>query len=185
MPFEKCNVPTTFQQIEVVLKGLLWKECFKYIDDVSVSSPDCKGHIGHLQEVSDRFRKAGLRLKTKKFSVLKSTVSYLRHLVTSEGIQPDPKKISRVISYPAPTDINEVRSFLGLANYYRRFVPGVSQIAAPLHSLLKKEAHSYWSTDCERAFYQLKQLLTSAPVWHIYPRFNSEHRFILETDTSA
>ena len=106
-----------------------------------VSSPDFESHLAHLQEVFDRLCKAGLRLKTKKCRFLKPTVSYLGHLVTSEGIQPDPKKTSRVVGYPAPTDINEVRSFLGLSSYYRRFVPGFAQIAAPLHCLLKKEAH--------------------------------------------
>ena len=185
MPFGMCNAPATFQRlIEVVLTGLLWKECFAYIDDVLVSSPDFESHLAHLQKVFDRLRKAGLRLKTKKCRFLKPTVSYLGHLVTSEGIQPDPEKTSRVIGYPAPTDINEVRSFLGLASYYRRFVPGFAQIAAPLHSLLKKEAHFYWSPECQRAFERLKQLLTSAPVL-AYPRFNSEHPFILETDASA
>ena len=111
-------------------------------------------------------------------------MSYLGHLVTSEGIQPDPEKTSRVIGYPVPADINAVRSFLGLASYYRKFVPGFAQIAAPLHSLLEKEAHFYWSMECQRAFEQLKQLLTSAPVL-AYPRFNSEHPFILETDARA
>ena len=185
MPFGMCNAPATFQRlIEVVLAGLLWKEWIAYIDDVLVSSPDFESHLVHLQEVFDRLCKAGLRLKTKKCRFLKSTVSYLGHLVMSEGIQPDPEKTSRVISYPAPTDINEVRSFLGLASYYRRFVPGFSQVAAPLHCLLKKEAHFYWSMECQRALEQLKQLLTSAPVL-AYPRFNSEHPLILETDASA
>ena len=140
-----------------------------------VSSPDFESHLAHLQEVFDRLCKAGLRLKTKKCRFLKPTVSYLGHLVTSEGIQPDPKKTSRVVGYPAPTDINEVRSFLGLSSYYRRFVPGFAQIVAPLHSLLKKEAQFYWSPECQRAFERLK----SAPVL-AYPRFNSEHLSFLK-----
>ena len=107
MPFGMCNASTTFQRlIEVVLTGLLWKECFTYMDDVLVSSPDFESHLTHLQKVFDRLRKAGLRLKTKKCRFLKPTLSYLGHLVTSEGIQPDPEKTSRVIGYPAPTDIN-------------------------------------------------------------------------------
>ena len=98
MPFGMCNTAVTFQRlIEVVLTGLLWKECFAYIDDVLVSSPDFGSHLAHLQEVFHRLRKAGLRLKTKESSFLKSTVSYLGHLLTSDGIQPDPEKTSRVI----------------------------------------------------------------------------------------
>ena len=89
MPFGMCNA--TFQRlIEVVLTGLLWKVCLTYIDDVLVSSPDFESHLAHLQEVFNRLRKVGLRLKTKKCRFLKPTVSYLGHLVTSEGIQPDP-----------------------------------------------------------------------------------------------
>ena len=89
MPFGMCNA--TFQRlIEVVLTGLLWKVCLTYIDDVLVSSPDFESHLAHLQEVFNRLRKAELRLKTKKCRFLKPTVSYLGHLVTSEGIQPDP-----------------------------------------------------------------------------------------------
>ena len=114
-------MPATFQWlIEVVLTGLLWKKCFVYIDDVLVSSPEFESHLAHLQEVFDGLRNAGLRFKTKKCRFLKPTVSYLGHLVTSEGIQPDTEKASRVIGYPAPTDI-KVRRFLGLASYYRRF----------------------------------------------------------------
>ena len=136
MPFGMCNAPATVQQlIKVVLMGLLWKECFAYINDMLVSSPDAESHLAHLQEVFDRLHKAGLRLKTKKCRFLKPTVSYFANLVTSEGIQPDPEKTNQVIGYPAPTDINEVRSFLGLARYYRRFVPRFGQIAAPLHSI--------------------------------------------------
>ena len=185
MPFGICNAPATFQRLmEVVLSGLLWKECFAYLDDVLVSSPDFKSHLAHLQEVFNHLCKAGLKLKTKKCRFLKLTVSYLGHLITSEGIQPDPEKTSRVANYPTPTDVNEVRSFLGLASYYRRFVPGFSQIAAPLHSLLKKGAQFYWSVECQDAFQKLKQLLISAPVLS-YPRFDPNHPFILETDASA
>ena len=148
MPFGMCNAPATFQQlIEVLLAGLLQKECLAYIDDVLVSSSE-----------SSHPSPGGF---------LKPTVSYLGHFVTSEGIQPDPEKTSQVIGYPAPTDINEARSFLGLASYYRRFVPEFAQIAALLHNLLEKEAHYYWSPESQQAFEQLKQLLTSALFRHI------------------
>jgi hypothetical protein len=185
MPFGMCNAPATFQRLmEVVLADLLWKECFAYIDDILVSTRDFRGHLKTLQEVFNRIRKAGLRLKAKKCQFLKTSVSYLGHLVTREGIQPDPAKTDKVVNYPLPTNVNEVRSFLGLASYYRRFVPGFSQIATPLHCLLKKDAEFYWSVECQQAFEQLKSKLSTAPVL-AYPRFNTEHPFILETDASG
>ena len=96
----------------------------------------------------------------------------------------DTPKTDKITCYPTPTNVGEVRSFLGLASYYRRFIPSFSQLAAPLHTLLKKGVEFYWSVDCEQAFQKLKQRLTTAPVWS-YPQFNKECPFILETNASG
>ena len=111
-------------------------------------------------------------------------MSYLGHVITPDGIKPDPGKTDKITRYPTPTNVGEVRSFLGLASYYRRFIPGFSQIAAPLHTLLKKGIEFYWSVECEQAFQNLKQKLTTAPILS-YPQFSKERPSILETDASG
>lgn len=132
MPFGMCNAPATFQRLmEVVLAGLLWKSCFAYIDDVLVYSQTFEDHLHHLYQVLARLRQAGLRLKAKKCLFLRSEVPYLGHVVTQEGIKPDPTKTEKVKHYPTSKDVSEVRQFLGLASYYR-FVPEFARIASPL-----------------------------------------------------
>ena len=185
MPFGMCNAPATFQRLmEVVLGGLLWKNCFVYIDDVLVCSRTFEEHLTHLQQVLSRLREAGLRLKAKECLFLRQEVTYLGHLVTPYGVTPDPAKTSKIQDYPRPVDVTQVRQFLGLASYYRRFVSGFAKTASPLHALLKKNAQFNWMTDCEDAFIGLKEALVHTPVL-MYPQFNGQHPFILETDAST
>lgn len=169
--------------MQVVLSGLEGTSCFVYLDDILIASRSFEEHLGHLREVFERLRKAGLRLKPKKCHLLRAEVYYLGHVVSSTGIKPDPAKIETVRSYPVPTDVTKVRQFLGLASY-RRFIPRFAQIAHSLHALTKKGAEFQWSSDCQVAFERLKELLISAPVLS-YPRFGSEQEFILETDASG
>ena len=131
-----------------------------------------------------RLRKAGLRLKAKKCLFLREEVPYLGHVVTKQGIRPDPGKVITVKEYPVPIDATQVRQFLGLTSYYRRFVPDFSKIAAPLHCLLKKDALFQWTNECQEAFERLKSSIVTSPVL-AYPQFKSEHPFIVETDASA
>ena len=185
MPFGMCNAPATFQRLmEVILSDLLWKSCFVYIDDVLICSRSFDDHLKHLEQVLQRLQDAGLRLKAKKCLFLRQEVPYLGHVVTKDGIRPDPAKTEKMRGYPTPTDVSQVRQFLGLASYYRRFVPGFARIASPLHALLKKDAVFQWGTECDMAFQQLKQALISAPVL-AYPQFSSLNPFILETDAST
>ena len=145
MPFGLCNAPATFQRlIEVVLAGLVWKCCFAYIDDVLVCSHTFEDHLSHIEQVFARLRQAGLRLKPKKCLFLREEVPYLGYIVTRSGIMPDPTKTDKIQHYPEPIDVTKVRQFLGLASYYRRFVPGFAKEAAPLHALLK-EATFQWT----------------------------------------
>lgn len=184
MPFGLCNAPATFQRVmQRVLAGLEWKSCFIYLDDVLVASPSFSEHIGHLREVFTRLRAANLRLKPTKCGLLKDEVSFLGHVVSTKGIQPDPTKTEKMKSYPRPTTAMEVRRFLGLASYYRRFVSGFATIAAPLRNLIKKDVVFHWDEKTEDSFNQLKQALLSAPLL-VYPRFGPDSTFILETDAS-
>ena len=121
MPFGLCNAPATFQHLmQVVLAGLEGKTCFVYVDDILVCSKTFEEHLQHLEQVFERLRKAGLTLKPKKCSFLKKEVIYLGHVISSQGIAPDPAKTHY---YPVPTDLAKLRQFLGFASHYRRFIP--------------------------------------------------------------
>ena len=185
MPFGLCNGPATFQRLmEIVLAGLEWKCCVVYVDDILVCSKSLEEHKEHLQRVFERLRQAGLKLKPSKCSFLCREVVFLGHVISANGVSPDPAKTKKVRDYPVPVDVSSVRQFLGLASYYRRFVPGFSKIAAPLYALTKKSVTFSWSDECQKAFDRLKQLLCSAPVL-AYPLFGSQHQFIVETDASV
>jgi len=108
-------------------------------------------------------------------------VKYLGHVLTPEGLRTNPATVSAVREFPVPTNLKEVRQFLGLSSFYRRFINGFTAIAQPLHQLTRKEVHFRWSIECQQAFDTLKQLLTSAPVL-AYPRV--EDTFVLETNAS-
>ena len=127
-------------------------------------------------------RGAGLRLKPKKCTFAQPSVEYLGHVVSAEGIHTDPRKLQAVRNYPAPMDLKSLRSFLGLCSYYRRFVPGFSKVAAPLHALTRKDVGYVWTQDCQESFEKLRDLLVSAPLLS-YPDFQKP--FILETDASG
>ena len=133
-----------------------------------------------------RLRLAGLRLKPQKCLFLQEKVPYLGYIVTRDGIMPDQAKTEKILSYPVPVDVTRVRQFLGLASYYRRFVPGFAKAAAPLHALLKKDAKFYWTEHSQESFDCLKKLLvtTVTPIL-AYPQFQSEHPFILKTDANT
>ena len=130
LSFGLTNAPPQFQRLmSRVLHGLEWKVCLVYIDDVIVFSATFEEHISRLKLVFDRLREANLKLKPSKCNFARSTVNYLGFLVSSDGIAPDPTKLDAVQSFPTPTTVKEVRSFLGLCNYYRRFVKDFAQIA--------------------------------------------------------
>ena len=182
MPFGLCNAPGTFQRLmECVLRGLTWQIALIYLDDVLVYSRTFEEHLHHLRLVFDRFRAAGLKLKPSKCHFGQRQVKYLGHVITSEGIQPDPEKIKVVQEYPVPKSVKDVRAFMGLTNYYRKFVKGFAHIASPLHDLTKKGASFLWTDDCQKAFETLKTALTQAPIL-AYPDFTQP--FQLATDAS-
>ena len=165
MPFGLCNTPGTFQRLmECVLRGLTWQIALIYLDDVLVYSRTFDEHLQHLRLVFDRFRTAGLKLKPSKCHFGQKQVNYLGHVITRDGIQPDPEKIKVVQEYPVPRTVKDVRAFMGLTNYYRKFVKDFAHIASPLHDLTKKGAAFLWTEECQTAFETLKQALTEAPI---------------------
>ena len=182
MPFGLCNAPSTFARLmELVLKGLHWKICLIYLDDVIVMGRTFEEELERLKEVFERLARAGLKLKPKKCFLFQKRVSYLGHVVTEEGIAADPEKVEQVRTWPTPENSTEVKSFLGLASYYRRFIPDFSTIAKPLYKLTEAKAEFAWTEQCQLAFDSLKGLLTSGRVL-AYP--TREGKFVLDTDAS-
>jgi len=180
-----CDAPATFQRLmQKVLSGLEYKCCFIYLDDVLVASKTFEDHLAHLREVFSRLRSSNLRLKPRKCELIRDRVPFLGHVVSARGIEPDPAKTERIVNYPMPTDVTEVRRFLGLASYYRRFVPKFASVAAPIHALTKKNVPIQWTDECESSFNQLKSALSTSPVL-VYPKFGPGQSFILETDAST
>ena len=152
-----------------------------YLDDIHIFSETFEAHLVHLQQVLDHFKVAGLRLKPSKCHFISQSVEYLGHLITPQGISPNPNQVSAIKEFPTPKSLKEVRQFLGLASYYRRFICGFATIAHSLHSLTQKDAIFQWSPECQQAFQQLKDALISPPVL-AYPNFSTS--FTLETDAS-
>ena len=182
MPFGLCNAPSTFAKLmELVCKGLHWKICLIYLDNVIVMGRTFEEELERLKEVFERLARAGLKLKPKKCFLFQKRVSYLGHVVTEEGIAADPEKVEQVRTWPTPENSTEVKSFLGLASYYRRFIPDFSTIAKPLYKLTEAKAEFAWTEQCQLAFDSLKGLLTSGRVL-AYP--TREGKFVLDTDAS-
>jgi len=182
LSFGLTNAPPQFQRLMArVLHGLEWKVCLIYIDDIIIFSRTFEEHLSRLSLVFDRLRQANLKLKPSKCHFAQSSVNFLGFVVSSKGILPDPDKISAVKSFHVPKSVRDVRSFLGLCNYYRRFVKDFAKIASPLNRLTRKDISFVWSPECETAFISLKDRLCSPPILS-YPDF--ERPFHLYTDAS-
>lgn len=182
MPFGLCNAPATFERLmERVLSGLTWKTCLVYLDDIITFSKTFEEHIDRLDQVFKRIAEANLKLNQSKCIYLQREVSFLGHIISEHGVSTDPKKIETVKNWPTPRKVKDVRSFLGLCSYYRKFVQGFSTIASPLHKLTEKKEEFRWTKECEVAFETLKKLLTITPVL-AYPTANDN--FVLDVDAS-
>ena len=164
-----------------ILHGLEWKICLIYIDDIIIFSKSFEEHLSRLSLVFQRLRGANLKLKPSKCHFARNSVNFLGFVVSSNGVSPDTDKIEAVRSFPVPKCVKDVRSFLGLCNYYRRFVEGFAKIASPLNRLTRKNVGFVWSSDCDVAFKELKNRLCSPPILS-YPDF--EKPFHLYTDAS-
>jgi hypothetical protein len=182
MPFGLCNAPSTFQRcMELVLRGLQWKILLIYLDDIILYSSTLAEHFEQLDVVMTRLSAAGLKLKPSKCELVRSEVLFLGHIVGQDGVKPNPKTIEAISSWKPPRNVKEVRSYLGLCNYYRQFIHRFSDIAAPLTRLTKKDAEFLWTIQCQEAYETLKKALCTAPVL-AYPMPTGQ--YILDTDAS-
>ena len=183
MPFGLCNAPATFSRLmDHMLTGLKWEICLAYLDDLIVFSRTWEEHLDRLHQVLTRIRETGVKLQPSKCTLARDAVDFLGHTVSSRGIQPNPALLQAIRDIPAPGSIRDLRSFLGLTGYYRRFVPGYAKIAQPLTSLLQQGQPWVWGEAQQTAFRDLEERLLREPVT-AYPDFRLPFR--LYTDASA
>ena len=183
MPFGLTNSGASFQRLMGhILRGLEYRFALIYIDDIIIFSESVEEHLAHLEEVFRRLREANVKLNPKKCSLVKQKVEYLGHVVTPDGVIPNPEKVRVVREFPIPKNLKELRAFMGLANYSRRFVKDFAHIANPSNALSKKGVKFVWTQACADAFDKLKSALVSAPIL-AYPDFKKE--FLLFVDASS
>lgn len=165
MPFGLTNAPAAFMDLmNRVFSLYLDRFVIVFIDDILVYSRSEKEHAKHLRIILRTLENSQLYAKFSKCEFWLDKVGFLGHVVSAEGVSVDPQKVEAVSNWRRPTTVTEIRSFLGLAGYYRRFVKDFSKIAAPLTRLTKKGVKFEWSDQCEKSFQELKNCLTSAPV---------------------
>ncbi|KMQ82914.1 enzymatic polyprotein endonuclease reverse [Lasius niger] len=183
MQFGLKNAPATFQRLmDNVLSGLQGNELFVYMDDIVIYARSLKEHEVKFNKLMQRLRTANLKLQPDKCEFLRHEVAYLGHIIGADGVKPDPNKIKSIAEFPTPKTEKNIKQFLGLAGYYRRFIPQFSKTAKPLTDLLKKNNTFNWQQRQSEAFNILKTALCSEPVLQ-YPDFTKS--FILTTNASG
>ena len=174
---------STFERLmEQTMKGLQWRTCLLYIDDLICFSKTEAEHATRLEEIFSRLRDAGLKIKVSKSKVMQREVEFLGHVVSSEGVKMDPGKVSAILNMTEPGNAKEVRAVMGMFSYYRQYIPNLSTLAAPLFELMKKNARFDFNHKCRVAFQLLKDEVASDRIM-AYP--NPERPYILDTDCSG
>lgn len=182
LPFGLTSAPATFQGVmNDVLAKLLRRNVLVFVDDILVYSTSLEDHVSHLRQVFQILTDHQLKVKHSKCSFAQSKLAYLGHIISTNGVATDDEKITAVRNWPVPTSVKELRSFLGLAGYYRKFVRHFGVICKPLTELLRKGQLFVWTSVTEEAFVTLKNALILAPVLAM-PDFHKQ--FVVETDAS-
>ena len=183
MPFGLQGAPATFQRMmDSLLRGLEGHTA-AYLDDIVIHSPTWDEHLQHIQNVFQHLREAGLTVKPKKCQFRMSNCTYLGHIVGNGQVKPELSKVEALHTFKKPQTKKQVRAFLGLAGYYRKFVPHFATVAAPLTDLTRRNCPTrvVWTPECQRSFDTLKESLCTSLILRS-PNFASE--FILQTDAS-
>ena len=187
MPFGLCNAPATFQKImNTILRDVLDRFVLVFLDDILIFSCTKEEHEKHIRAVLNRLREEKFFGRLNKCDFYKTEVEYLGFDVGAYGVKPSLSKVQAVAEWPVPTSVKDVRSFLGLASFYRKFIRFFSEIAAPLTDLTKKGRAEVWSPEVwgvkeDEAFRRLKTAMITAPVLQL-PDFDYE--FTVTTDAS-
>ena len=179
-PFGLTQAPAYFQMlVNKVLEGLTF--AFGYLYDILIYSRNMEEHLQHVRILFERMRQADLKLTKRKCNFLNAHVQYLGHYISGQGLEPIPEKLESLQQMPTPTDLTEVRKFLGFLGYYRKFIPKYSDITRPLTNLTRKDIPFEWSKACQAAFEMLKEYLLKEPILK-YPK--PDQPYILYTDAS-
>ena len=184
LPFGLCNSPATFSRIiQTVLRGLTWKECLAYLDDVVVLGKDFDEHLQNLSLIFSRFEQYNLKLKPEKCVLFQTEIKFLGKMVSQKGVSINPESIEAVKTWPIPKNTKQLESFLGFANYHRDHVKKFSEMSSTLYDLVKtsKKTKFIWTSNHDTAFNEIKNAIIQAATLS-YP--NSEDLFILDTDAS-
>ena len=183
MSFGLTNAPTTFQRyMDAVLAGLKWNTLLVYIDDILVFSPTFEDHVKDVENVFNRLLEANITLKATKCNLFQKELLYLGHIISADGLRPDPKKIQAILEMTEPSDVTGVRSFIGMCSFYRSYVKNFAQTCYPLYNLTKESVPFNWTKVERNSFNSIKTALTKAPIL-CHPNF--EQPFIIETDSSG
>lgn len=177
--------PSAFSRLmTVALAGLNYETCFVYLDDIIVFGNSLQNHNLNLVRVFERLRKVNVKLNPQKCDFLKKEILYLGHVISAEGVSPDPSKTKAISQYPCPTSSDEAKRFVAFANYYRKFIDNFAKVAKPLNELARKGKVFEWTTQCQKSFETLKEALMHPPILE-YPDFSENNRFIIKTDASG
>src|SRR5271169_2451237 len=182
LPFGLTSAPATFMRLMNDIFHDLLDDCvIVFIDDILVYSKTMETHCQHVDEVLKRLRQHRLYAKRSKCEFGVTQLSFLSHIVSTDGLQVDPSKVDTITKWPIPTQVKDIQSFLGLCNYYRRFIFQFAKVTIPLTRLLHKNIPWQWTSVEQTAFDSLKALLTEAPILRMP---NPNNRFYLHTDAS-
>ena len=184
MPFGLVNSPATQSRLmdRVLGGGELEPKVFVYLDDIIVATETFEEHLAMLTEVANRLNAANLSINLAKSKFCVDEVPYLGYLLSKNGLRPNPERVEAIVNYERPQSLRALRRFLGMCNYYRRFIPQFSEITVPLTNLLKDKPRSVkWNDEAEKSFVKIKESLISAPIL-CNPDYN--HPFTLQTDAS-
>ena len=177
--------PSTFSRLmTVAMSGLNMERCLVYLDDIIVFGKSLDEHNKNLSKIFERLRQTSLKLNPTKCNFLKTELLYLGHLVSVEGIKPDPSKLEVIKNWSSPQTADEVKRFVAFANYYRKHIKDFAKFCSPLNKLTRKNVEFNWTEGCEHSFQYLKKCFMNPPVLD-YPDFSEGNIFTLHTDASG
>ncbi|XP_053600427.1 uncharacterized protein K02A2.6-like [Plodia interpunctella] len=180
-PYGLSCIPEKFQKLmEETLRGV--PSCVVFLDDICITGRNYKDHMANLRAAFERLQKMGLTIKLSKCTFMAEQVKYLGFIINKEGLRPDPEKLKAISGAPTPENVTQLKSFLGMLNYYGKFVPNLSDLLHPLYCLLKKGIRWDWTTDCDRSFDSAKRALLSE---RVLAHYEEGRPLVLAVDSSA